>query len=186
MYGRDPKLPSSLDFQTPVVKFSIIETEYDKGLERELKQARQLAKQHIQSAQRSQKFYDRSSKEVKLNVGDREMLKVQPQFKLDRTFKGPPVIKSLSPTNAMIQVQGDSSADVLNVSRQRLSLCGPAMADATPWIGHSGSFVNAERLTDTECQNLTKTVIWQTTYSHQCQQSLLEVVVKYGDPLDST
>ena len=81
MYGRDPKLPSSLDFQTPVVKFSIIETEYDKGLERELKQARQLAKQHIQS-QRSQKFYDRSSKEVKLNVGDREMLKVEPQFKL--------------------------------------------------------------------------------------------------------
>ena len=182
MYGRDPKLPSFLDFQTPVVKFPIIETEYGKELERELKQARQLAKQHVQSAQRSQKkFYDRSSKEVKLNVGDRVMLKVEPQFKLDRTFKGPFVIKSLSPTNAMIQVQGDSSADVLNVSRQ-----SPTMADATLWIGHSGSFVNAERLTSTECQNLTKTVIWQTTYSHQCQQSLLEVVVKYGDPLDST
>jgi len=98
-----------------------------------------LARQHIQSAQRSQKkFYDKSSKEIELKVGDRVMLKVEPQFKLDRTFKGPFVIKSLSPTNAMIQVQGDSSAHVLNVSRQRLSLCGPAMAGVTPWIGHSG------------------------------------------------
>ena len=46
MYGRDPNLSSSLDFQTPVVKFPIIETEYGKELERELRQARQLAKQN--------------------------------------------------------------------------------------------------------------------------------------------
>jgi len=68
-----------------------------------------LARQHIKSAQQSQKnFYDRHCKEVSLKVGDRVMLKVEPRFKLDRTFKDTFVIKSLSPTNAMIQVQGDS------------------------------------------------------------------------------
>ena len=36
MYGRDPKFPSSLDFQTPTSKFPIIETEYGRELEREL------------------------------------------------------------------------------------------------------------------------------------------------------
>jgi len=30
MHGRDPKLPSSLDFQAPAAKFPIIETEYGK------------------------------------------------------------------------------------------------------------------------------------------------------------
>jgi len=40
------------------------------------------------------------------------------------------VIKSISSTNAMKKAQGDSSAEVLNVSRQRLSLCSPAIADS--------------------------------------------------------
>ena len=97
-----------------------------------------MAKQHIWSAQRSQEnFYDRHSKEVTLKVGDRVILKVEPRFKLDRTFKGSFVIKSLSPTNAMIQVQEDDSAEVLNVSQQRLSLCGPAIADSPPWVGQA-------------------------------------------------
>jgi len=130
-----------------VAKFPIIETEYGKELERKLKQARQLARQHIQLAQRSQKkFYDRSSKEIEVKVGDRVMLKVEPQFKLDRTFKGPFVIKSLSPTNAMIQVQGDCSAGVLNVSRQRVSLCGQAMAGVTLWVGHSGKLCKCQEI----------------------------------------
>ena len=31
IYGRDPVLPTSLDFYAPVVKYPVIETEYGKG-----------------------------------------------------------------------------------------------------------------------------------------------------------
>ena len=76
IYGRNPVLPTSLDFYAPVVKYPVMETEYGKELVEELKRARQLAKKHIQSAQCNQKkFYDRRSKDVKLEVGDRVMLK---------------------------------------------------------------------------------------------------------------
>ena len=37
IYGRDPMLPTSLDFCAPTVKYSVIETEYGKELTKELK-----------------------------------------------------------------------------------------------------------------------------------------------------
>ena len=141
IYGRDLVLPTSLDFYAPVVRYPVIETEYGKELAEELKRARQLAKKHIQSAQHNQKkFYDRRGKDVKLKVGDRVMLKVEPRFKLDRLFKGPFIIRSLTSTNAVsyIQLQGDDKAEKIDVSRQRLSLCSPEIGNSTPWVGHSG------------------------------------------------
>ena len=60
---------------------------------------------------------------VKLNVGNLVMLKTAPRFRLDRSYKGPFRIKSLTSTN---------------VSRQRLSLCKAEMSNATPWARHSG------------------------------------------------
>ena len=65
------------------------------------------------------------------------MLKTEPRFKLDRSFKGPFVVKSLTSTNAVIQLKDDDTAELFNVSRQRLSRCDPAMSTATPWVGHS-------------------------------------------------
>jgi len=129
MYGRDPQLPSQLEFQVPVARYPIMETEYGQELVRELKQARSVAKQNIGKKQKEQKrYYDQRSKEVELRVGDLVMLKTEPRFKLDRSFKGPFVVKSLSSTNAMIQLKDESTAELLNVSRQRLSRCEPAMA----------------------------------------------------------
>ena len=43
------------------------------------------------------------------------MLKVQPKYKLDRKYKGPFVIKSLTNTNAVIQ-SIDHSSEEMNVS----------------------------------------------------------------------
>ena len=65
------------------------------------------------------------------------MMKTQPQFHLDRSFKGPFIVKTVTPTNAVIQLKGDNSAELINVSRQRLSKCNVGMEDSTPWVGHS-------------------------------------------------
>ena len=137
--GRDPNLPSTLSFSVPQVKYPVIETEFGKELAKELKYARELARKNIQSAQREQKqHYDRGVKDVELQVGDLVMLKVEPRFRLDRVYKGPFQIKSLTSTNAVIVLKSDDNAEEMNVSRQRLSKCRREMAEATPWVGHSG------------------------------------------------
>jgi len=139
LYGRDPQLPSQLEFQRPVTRYPVIETEYGQVLAKELKQVRNVAKQNISKKQREQKkYYDQKSREVELSVGDLVMLKTEPRFKLDRSFKGPFVVKSLTSTNAVIQLKDDNNAELLNVSRQRLSRCESAMETAIPWVGHSG------------------------------------------------
>ena len=39
LYGRDPKLPTQLDFQVPVTRYPTVETEYGQELAKELKQS---------------------------------------------------------------------------------------------------------------------------------------------------
>ena len=135
LYGRDPQLPTALDFRVPTSRHPTMETEYGQELVRGLKRVRELARKTIQKSQRSQKrFYDRRCKEVKLKVGDLVMLKTEPRFRLDRSYKGPFVIKSLSTTNADIQLTDDPAAEILNVSRQRLSLCSVYMSQSIPWV----------------------------------------------------
>ena len=48
-------------------------------------------------------------------------MKVEPRFCLDRAYKGPFQFKSLTSTNAVIELRNDSNAEAMNVSRQRLS-----------------------------------------------------------------
>ena len=47
-------------------------------------------------------------------------------------------MKSLTSTNAVIQLQGDDNAEKIDVSRQRLSRCGSEISNSTPWVGHTG------------------------------------------------
>ena len=139
LYGRQPNLPTALDLTVPMPRFPVVESAYGLALEKELKEARAVAKKNIETAQRRQKsYYDRGVKDNGLSVGDLVMLKVQPKYKLDRRYKGPFVIKSLTDTNAVIQSRGDPDSEELNISRQRLSKCGGAMSNATPWLGQSG------------------------------------------------
>jgi len=99
-----------------------------------LKQACKIAKQTIGIKQREQKrYYDQKSREVKLKVRDLIMLKTEPRFKLDRSFKEPFIVRSLSSssTNAMIHLKDESAAELLNVLRQWLFCCDVGMITAT-------------------------------------------------------
>ena len=79
LFGRNPQLPSQLNFQAPVVRYPVKETEYGKELEVQLKQARRVAQQNICKKQKEQKrYYDQKSKEIELQVGDLVMLKTEP------------------------------------------------------------------------------------------------------------
>ena len=58
------------------------------------------------------------------------------------------MVKSLTSTNAVIQLKDDDTAELLNVSRQQLSRCGPAMAAAIPWVGHCTKLRRRRRVRD--------------------------------------
>ena len=51
------------------------------------------------------------------------MLKVAPRFHLDQIFKGPFRIKSLTSTNAVIELATGNKGEPMNISIQRLSKC---------------------------------------------------------------
>ena len=138
LYGRESQLPSLLNFQNPVVRYPVVETDFAKELIKELKQARALAQKNIQGKQKEQKqYYDQKTKIGKLEAGDLVMLKTAPRFRLDRSFKGPFIMKTVTPTNAVIQLKDDETVELINVSRQRLSKCNMNMRHSIPWVEHS-------------------------------------------------
>jgi len=139
VYGRDARVPTSLDFYLPPPCFPVIETDYARELFKEVKQARQLAQRTIKQAQKKQKWqYDKMAKETRIEEGDIVMLKVEPRFKLDRPYKGPYRVKEVTPTNVFIQQINNPIGEVLDVSIQRVSKCSKNLETAIPWLGHSG------------------------------------------------
>ena len=75
----------------PPVSLLTVTTDYARELFAELKTARQLARQNIGKAQAAQKTrYDKVARgNIKVKEGDLVMLKIQPHFKLDHSFRAP-------------------------------------------------------------------------------------------------
>ena len=139
MYGRDCRLPTGLDVYVPRVSCPTVETDYGRSLFKELSQVRQLARQNILKAQSSQKSqYDRTaSNDIKICEGDLVMLKVEPHFKLDRPFRGPYRVHTVTSTCAHIKLINQPDAELIMVSLQRLSRCkSQDISGVQPWVGH--------------------------------------------------
>ena len=138
VYGRDARVPTSLDFYQPVSSLPVLETDYARELFAETKRARQLAKQTIERAQTAQKKqYDKHSRCSTLSEGDLVMLKVEPRFKLDRSYRGPYRVQGVTPTNVFIRPVNDPNGEVLDVSIQRVSKCSEMLSSSVPWMGHT-------------------------------------------------
>ena len=65
------------------------------------------------------------------------MLKVEPRFKLDRSYRGPYRVQRVTPTNVFIRPINDPNGEVLDVSIQRVSKCSEMLSSAIPWMGHT-------------------------------------------------
>ena len=139
MYGRDCRIPTGLDIYAPRVSCPTVETDYGRMLFKELGQARQLARQNIMRAQSKQKSqYDKTaSSNLKIKEGDLVMLKVEPRFKLDRPYRGPYRVHTVTSTCAHIQLINQPDSEVITVSLQRLSRCrSQDIGEAKSWVGH--------------------------------------------------
>ena len=98
MYGRDCQLPTGLD---STIRVPTIESDYAKELFTELKIARKLAKQNIGKGQVALKTTH--DKEACNKEGDLVMPKVELCFKLDRSFRGPYHVHTVTNTCAHIR-----------------------------------------------------------------------------------
>ena len=68
------------------------------------------------------------------------MMKVEPRFKLDRSYKGPYRVTEVTATNGIVKPMNGPDKDTMIVPIQRLSKCHqPFPEDAIPWTGHSKS-----------------------------------------------
>ena len=75
-----------------------------------------MAKQSIGRAQKAQKQqYDKHSTITAIIEGDLVMLRVEPKFKLDRTYRGPYRVTGVTPTNVLIRPINDPNGEVLQM-----------------------------------------------------------------------
>lgn len=73
----------------------------------------------------------------RIKEGDLVMLKVEPRFKLDRSFRGPYCVYTITDTCEHIRPINKPSDDLITVSLQRLSrCCSEQLGAAKPWMGH--------------------------------------------------
>ena len=64
------------------------------------------------------------------------MFRVEPKFKLDRTYRIPYIVTRVTPTNVLIRPMNDSNGEILDVSIQRISKCKEQLSTSTPWMGN--------------------------------------------------
>ena len=154
LYGRDARVPTSLDFYQPVSSLPVLETDYAKELFAETKRAQQLAKQNIEKAQKAQKQqYDKHSHYSTISKGNLVMLKVEPRFKLDRLYRGSYRVQGVTPTNVFIRPVNDPNGEVLDVSIQQVSKCSEMLSSAIPWMGHTNKQRRRRRIKKSSCTN---------------------------------
>ena len=146
VYGRDARIPSSLSFDAPVVKYHTIETKYGRALFKELQTAKETAQKTIGKAQQIQKHnYDKIATDSHLEGGGLCMLKVEPCFRLDRSYRDPFRIQSLTTTDAVITPVNNCNVEPISVSRQRLLRVSSLVDGGKPWLGHSGKLRRRRR-----------------------------------------
>jgi len=132
LYGRDARIPSVLGFYSPRLT---VDSEYGRELFSELKRIREIAKQKIKKAQHSQKIqYDKGVKDSRIRKGDIMTLRVNPKFKLDRSFHGPYQVHGVTSTSARIQPMNKPDDELICVSLQCLSCCTGLNLDLHGWV----------------------------------------------------
>ena len=68
---------------------------------------------HVEAQQNQKHHYDKSSKESPIACADLVMMKVEPNFRLDRTYRGPYRVLDVTSTNSIIQKVNDPDSEKL-------------------------------------------------------------------------
>ena len=150
MYGRDARLLTKTALSQPTTPYQVDIRDYRIELVTHLSDTWNLAQGNIAKAQAKQKRnYDRGSKELKLQKGDRVMVQMPGEvkgksWKFARPHHGPFRVVSVTPTNAEVVLVDKPDEDTIFVSLKRVRPCYEELPDIS-WIGHSGVKVRRAR-----------------------------------------
>ena len=140
LYGRDPRLPSESVLHHAKSPYVIDTDDYKTALTIGMSEAWKAAQENIKSAQQKQKHnYDRHTKEIHYEIGDRVMVYMPnavkgKAWKLARPFYGPYRVLSTTPTNVEVKPVDKPDADSIFVSLDRVRPCYPELPDVS-WCG---------------------------------------------------
>ena len=121
MYGRDARLPTKTALSRPTTPYQVDIQDYRTELVTHLSDAWNLAQGNIAKVQAKQRNYDRGSKELKLQKGDRNMVRMPGEtkgkpWKFARPYHGPFRVVSITPTNAEVVLVDKPDEDTIFIS----------------------------------------------------------------------
>ena len=140
VYGRDARLPTETVLSHVRSPYMVDINDYKSELLTNLSLAWRLAAENVQAAQsRQKKYYDRSTQQIKLAVGDRVMVYMPSdlqgdEHKLQCPFHGPYRVLCVTDTNAEVRLVDSPAEDPIFVNLNRIRLCHPEQGDST-WTG---------------------------------------------------
>ena len=138
LYGRDPRLPTSLDMDVDSPREQMNLCAYTIETTERLREAWQSAQSSIQQAQARQKlYYDSSAKKPQYQLGQRVMVfmpsaKQGKAYKFARLYHGPYRIVELHGTGASVCPVEKPSQTPIRVAFNRLRPCAEELPD-TYW-----------------------------------------------------
>ena len=139
LYGRDPRLPTDAALCAPINRRYVEIDDYKSELVAGLSEAWELARTHVQQAQRRQKkSYDRRSRDPLYQVGDRVFLymlaaKTGTAHKLARPFHGPYRVLEVTHSDVRVVPVDRPQDTLIFVAMARVRHCPPEIPEGEAW-----------------------------------------------------
>ena len=129
LYGRDPRLPSSLDLEVELPRERIDLDGYKEEMMESLSEAWVLARKNIEKSQKAQKkSYDRKAKEPAFKQGERVFVympkeKASNAYKFARPFYGPYRVVEILETGLVVRPVDRPEGETMRVACNRVRRC---------------------------------------------------------------
>ena len=142
LYGRDARLPTETALSQPLTPYMVDLDDYRTSLVTGLTESWKLAKQNIASAQKRQKkFYDRSSKAPKYQIGDRVMVYMPYEDsgklrKLALPYHGPYRVLDVTTNGVSVRPVDHPDQEPIRVNLDRVTKCPDELPDIS-WLGNT-------------------------------------------------
>ena len=139
LYGRDDQLPTEATVSQPRTRYQVDLDDYKTHLTSSLTEAWELARSHVQKAQKQQKrYYDRHAREPTFQVGDRVFIympspKTGKSHKFARPFHGPYRILELTANDAKVCLIDQSRTAPIFVVLDRIRHCPDEISPGQSW-----------------------------------------------------
>ena len=186
MHGRDPRLPSALEWSSPPREVFPLNT-YKEELVSGLSEAWELAQLHVKKDQKSQKrYYDRRAREADFKVGERVFVympqeKATKAYKFARPFCGPFRVTEVVDTGVLVRPVHRPQEESIRVALDRIRRCPNAIAPDVFWAGKKSGRAMGTRATKVTEKSVKVPEVPVSVWAGRLRGSVEDTLPKSGD-----